>query len=196
MPRHTAIAFLIIVGLSFIDTTHADESVSSYVETPAAYPKSFIIDFDSASLQKRQALGINLDSEGISDARSAAAEALPRELGEVKRSWLIVFDPVAFEPGFFDGSILFELPTGQSCIAHALKITEPNDYIQWIGQCDSSISSGDLITLMIYPRKQIINGFIRWGKQYFDISSTRQKPFHVIYEREPSYVPDKPVNEY
>ena len=36
------------------------------------------------------------------------------------------------------------------------------------------------------------HGFIRWGKQYFAISSTHKKPFHVMYEADPNYVPEKP----
>lgn len=194
MPRHTSIAFLLIVGLSFIDTTHADESVSSYVETPAAHPKSFVIDFDSASLQKRQAYGIDLDAEGISEARNAAAAALPSERGVVKQSWLIVYDSAAFDLGFFDGPILLELPTGRSCVAHPHRIKErKNGSKLWIGRCKSSIASGDVISLNVYPRKKLITGYIRWGKQHYDISSTRKKPFHVIYQYNLDYVPKRPL---
>lgn len=164
MPRHTPLVFLLIVGLSFIDTTHADELVSSGVEPSSALLKTFIIDFDSASLKTRQTHGIDLDFEGISDARDAAAKALPGKLGMVKRSWLVVFDSAAFEPGFFDGPLLVELPTGQSCVAHPRSIRESKEGVTtWMGRCESSVASDDKVIFSVFPGKRYITGTIRWG---------------------------------
>lgn len=194
MSQHTPLVFLLVVGLSFINSTHADELVSSGIEPSSAPLKTFIIDFDSASHEKRQHHGIDLDAKGISEARNAAVEALPSDHGVVKQSWLIVYDSAAFDLGFFDGPILLELPTGRSCIAHPHKIKErQNGSKLWIGRCKSSIASGDVISLNVYPRKKLVTGYIRWGKQHFDISSTRKKPFHVIYQYNLDYVPKRPL---
>ena len=194
MPQRTPLAFFLIVGLLFVDTAHADELISSEAVPSSAPLKTFIIDFDSASVEKRQAHGVDLDAEGILAARNAADQALPSERGKVKRSWLIFYDSAAFDPGFFDGPILLELPTGRSCIAHPHKIKErQNGSKLWIGRCKSSIASGDVISLNVYPRKKLITGYIRWGKQHYDISSTRKKPFHVIYQYNLDYVPKRPL---
>ena len=192
MPRHTSLAFLLIVGLMFIETTHADELVSGSVDPTSTQPRPFIIDFDSASLEKRQAHGIDLDAVGIFAAREAVDQALPRERGKVKRSWLIVFDSAIYEPGFLDAPLLVEIPTGQSCIAHPQRIIKTKDgSITWMGRCESSIASEDKIVLGIYPEKQLVVGNIRWGGRYFKIDITRKKPFHVIYELNRDYVPEK-----
>ncbi len=192
MQRHTPIAILLIVGFSFIDTAHADELVSIGIDPTSTQPRSFIIDFDSASLEKRQAHGVDLDAVGIFAARDAANEALPDERGKVKRSWLIIFDPAAFDKAFFDDQILVELPTGQSCIAHPQRITKTqNGATTWMGRCESSIASEDKIVLSVYPEKQLVVGNIRWGGRYFTIDITRKKPFHVIYELNRDYVPEK-----
>lgn len=192
MPRHTPTAFLFIVGLLFVDTTHADELISSDVVFSSTQPISFIIDFDSASLEKRQAHGVDLDAVGIFAARDAADAALPRERGKVKRNWLILFDSAIFESGFFDAPLLVEIPTGQSCIAHPQRIIKTKDgSITWMGRCESSIASEDKIVLGVYPEKQLVVGNIRWGGRYFTIDITRKKPFHVIYELNRDYVPEK-----
>lgn len=192
MQRHTPIAILLIVGFSFIDTARAEDLVTSSAEPSSTQPRSFIIDFDSASLETRQAHGVDLDAVGIFAARDAADQALPRERGKVKRNWLIIFDSAIFEPGFFDAPLLVEIPTGQSCIAHPQRITKTqNGPTTWMGRCESSIASEDKIVLSVYPEKQLVVGNIRWGGRYFTIDITRKKPFHVIYELNRDYVPEK-----
>ncbi len=60
-----------------------------------------------------------------------------------------------------------------------------------MGRCESSITSEDKIVLGVYPEKQLVVGNIRWGGRYFTIDITRKKPFHVIYELNRDYVPEK-----
>lgn len=181
--------------LLFVDITHADELISSDVVLSSAPLKTFIIDFDSASLEKRQALGADLDAAGILDARVASTEALREIEDRVINVSLVMFDPDVFEKGFFDGPILLKLPTGFSCIAKSERVIEAeNGVTTWFGRCESNKASWHSIVFSVFPKKQAVTGTIKFGNRSFRVNATRKKPFHVFYEFDPNYVSEKPVS--